>query len=79
MEQFIKDFAAYRLDHVMGDWRPYDEILKTALARTCKRWGIEYRDEGQTYYDAVPGRFRKSAWSKGLMIDCIAPQISWRP
>ena len=54
MDQFVKDFSAYRLDQVMGDWRPYDEILKTALARTCKRWGVEYRDEGQLYYDAVP-------------------------
>jgi len=54
MEQFIKDYAAYRLDQVMGDWLPYDQILKIALARTCKRWGIEYRDEGQVYYDAVP-------------------------
>ncbi|CRM16932.1 (S)-2-haloacid dehalogenase [Pseudomonas sp. 24 E 1] len=54
MDQFVKDYAAYRLDQVMGDWLPYDVILKTALARTCKRWGIEYRDEGQLYYDAVP-------------------------
>jgi 2-haloacid dehalogenase len=54
MDQFVKDFSAYRLDQVMGDWQPYDVILKTALARTCKRWGVEYRDEGQLYYDAVP-------------------------
>ncbi|WPC06161.1 haloacid dehalogenase type II [Pseudomonas benzenivorans] len=54
MDQFVQDFAAYRLDQVMGDWRPYDEILKTALARVCKRWGVEYRGEGQLYYDAVP-------------------------
>ncbi|MCY1359242.1 haloacid dehalogenase, type II [compost metagenome] len=38
----------------MGDWRPYDEILRSAISRTCKRWGIECRDEGQHYYDAVP-------------------------
>lgn len=54
MEEFVKDFSAYRLDQVMGDWVPYDEIIKTALERTCKRWGIEYRQEGQLYYDAVP-------------------------
>ena len=36
MDQFVKDFAQYRLDQVMGDWRPYDEILDTALARVCK-------------------------------------------
>ncbi|RMW13849.1 Haloacid dehalogenase, type II, partial [Pseudomonas amygdali pv. tabaci] len=54
MDQFVKDFSAYRLDQVMGDWMPYDEILKVALARTCKRWNVEYREEGQLYYDAVP-------------------------
>ena len=47
MDQFVKDFSAYRLDQVMGDWRPYDEIIKTSLARVCKRWGIEYKGEGQ--------------------------------
>ncbi|MGF6400424.1 2-haloacid dehalogenase [Pseudomonas frederiksbergensis] len=54
MDQFVKDFTAYRLDQVMGDWRPYDEILDTAMSRLCKRWGIEYRGEGQLYYNAVP-------------------------
>jgi 2-haloacid dehalogenase len=55
MQQFTRDFAAYRLDEVMGDWKPYDEILCNALQRTCKHWGIEYRDdEGMTFYDAVP-------------------------
>jgi len=55
MDQFVRDFSAYRLDQVMGDWMPYDEILKTALARTCKRWGVEYRDnEGLKFYKAVP-------------------------
>ncbi len=54
MDQFVKDFSAYRLDQVMGDWRPYDEIIKTSLMRVCKRWGVEYRGEGQLYYDAVP-------------------------
>jgi 2-haloacid dehalogenase len=39
----------------MGDWKPYDQILKSALRRTCKRHGIAYSDEdGQKCYDAVP-------------------------
>jgi len=54
MDQFVKDFSAYRLDQVMGDWRPYDEIIKTSLMRVCKRWNVEYRGEGQLFYDAVP-------------------------
>ena len=26
MEQFVKDFAAYRLDEVLGAWKPYVEV-----------------------------------------------------
>ena len=55
MHRFTRDFAAYRLDEVMGDWKPYDQVLCNAVRRTCTRWGIEYRDgEGMTFYDAVP-------------------------
>ena len=55
LQQFVKDFSAYRLDEVMGDWKPYDQILKSALRRSCKRHGIAYRDEdAQKCYDAVP-------------------------
>ena len=28
---FIKDFAAYRLDEVMGDWKPYDRSSSRRL------------------------------------------------
>jgi 2-haloacid dehalogenase len=55
MDAFLKDFAQYRLDEVMGDWRPYDQILENAIRRTCKRHKIEYREgEGRRFYDAVP-------------------------
>ena len=55
MDQFVKDFSAYRLDEVMGDWKPYVDVLRSAIQRTCRRWGIEYRDdEGRKFYDAVP-------------------------
>jgi 2-haloacid dehalogenase len=55
MQQFTTDFARYRLDEVMGDWRPYDQILCNSVQRTCRRWGIEYRDnEGLKFYNAVP-------------------------
>jgi 2-haloacid dehalogenase len=55
MQQFTTDFARYRLDEVMGDWRPYDQLLCNSVERTCKRWGVEYRDnEGLNFYRAVP-------------------------
>lgn len=55
MEAFIRDFAAYRRDEVLGAWKPYVQVLKNAVERSCKRWGIPYREEdGQKIYEAVP-------------------------
>lgn len=55
MEQFCKDFAAYRLDEVLGAWKPYSEVIRNSVQRTCKRWKIEYRDaDSQRIYAAVP-------------------------
>jgi 2-haloacid dehalogenase len=55
LNQLVKDFSAYRLDEVMGDWKPYDQVLKSAWSRTCRRHGLAYREEdGQKFYDAVP-------------------------
>ncbi len=55
MPQFVKDFSAYRLDEVMDAWKPYSEVVRNAVTRLCKRWGIEYRDQDSIdIYNAVP-------------------------
>ncbi|SDO69322.1 2-haloacid dehalogenase [Rhodoferax sp. OV413] len=55
MEQFIADFTSYRFDEVLGDWKPYETVLKNAVRRLCKVWKIQYLDsDAQQYYDAVP-------------------------
>ena len=55
MEQFVADFTAYRFDEVLGDWQPYETVLKNAVRRLCRKWKLQYLDaEAQTYYDAVP-------------------------
>jgi 2-haloacid dehalogenase len=55
MGQFVRDFAAYRLDEVLGAWKPYRDVLVNAAARTCRRHGIRFVEtEAQTFYDAVP-------------------------
>ncbi len=55
MDAFIADFAAYRFDEVLGDWKPFETVIKNAVERTCKKWNIDYDDNvGQAYYDAVP-------------------------
>jgi 2-haloacid dehalogenase len=55
MEVFVADFAAYRLDEVLGDWKPYRDVIRNSVSRTCERAGVEYREEdAQAIYDAVP-------------------------
>lgn len=56
MAQFVKDFTAYRLDEVLGAWKPYSEVLANAVRRTCARHEVAFRDEdGRVFYEAVPG------------------------
>ncbi|MCQ4159658.1 haloacid dehalogenase type II [Roseomonas sp. GC11] len=56
MDAFVKDFSAYRMDEVMGAWKPYAEVLHNAVLRTCKLHGIPFTDpDGRAFYDAVPG------------------------
>ena len=55
MEAFVADFSAYRYDEVLGDWKPYETVLKNAVRRLCRRWKLQYlEDEAQQYVDAVP-------------------------
>ena len=55
MDAFIRDFASYRLDEILGPWKPYRDVLVNAILRTAKRWGITAAEaEGEAYYLAVP-------------------------
>lgn len=55
VEAFVRDFTGYRFDEVMGAWKPYDQVIKNALRRTCRRYGFDDSEaEGQRIYDAVP-------------------------
>jgi 2-haloacid dehalogenase len=55
MEAFVKDFSAYRLDEVLGAWKPYEEVVTNAVRRTCRKWKLEYQHaEARRFYDAVP-------------------------
>ena len=55
MDRFVKDFGAYRFDEILGDWKPYEEVIKNAVRRTCKAWNIDYvESEAQVYYDDIP-------------------------
>ena len=55
MPSFVQDFAAYRLDEVLGAWKPYGEVIGNALRRTCKLHGVPYKEsDGAATYAAVP-------------------------
>lgn len=55
MAQFVKDFSAYRFDEVLGDWKPYLQVIQNSLERLCARWNMGCDDNlGQRFYDAVP-------------------------
>jgi 2-haloacid dehalogenase len=54
-EPFSRSATAYRLDEVLGPYKPYREVISNSTQRAAARYGIEYRDEdGQRLYEAVP-------------------------
>lgn len=55
MSAFLTDFTAYRFDEALGPWQPYADLLKTALRRTCQRWGLPADDVAAAQiYAAIP-------------------------
>lgn len=55
LQAFRKDWSAYRLDEVLGAWKPYSEVLSNSLERCCRKWGLEFRaDHAAELYEAVP-------------------------
>lgn len=42
MQAFTTDFARYRMDEVLGAWKPYYDVVSNALQRTCKKWGVQW-------------------------------------
>lgn len=56
LDGFARDFTAHRFDEVLGAWKPYRAVLADALARTCRRWSVPFREEdAEAVYRAVPG------------------------
>lgn len=56
MDAFVRDFSSYRLDEVLGAWKPYRDVIEGALRRTCAKLGVDYRDgDVAEIYDAIPG------------------------
>ena len=54
VDQFELAGEAIRFDEVMGDWKPYHEVIARSLRRTMEKFGIEYRDaDGRQAYEAI--------------------------
>jgi 2-haloacid dehalogenase len=55
MAKFSKNFAAYRLDEILGAWKPYAEVVHNAVERTCRKNGVLFRPEdARAIYERVP-------------------------
>jgi 2-haloacid dehalogenase len=71
MLAFTTDFARYRMDEVLGAWKPYPDVVCQAMARTCKKWGVEYKDSdgaGIMEHPDVPAGLAKVAEAFPLVL-----------
>lgn len=55
MDAFVAAFRAYRLDEVLGAWKPFRDVIVNAVRRACKRTGIEFDPAiAEALYETVP-------------------------
>jgi len=55
MGPFLASFKAYRLDEVLGAFKPFFDVVANSIRRTCEAHGVEYRDsDAKALYAAVP-------------------------
>jgi 2-haloacid dehalogenase len=55
MPAFLDSFRYYRLDEVLGEWKPFFDVIANSVQRACRAHGVEYRDsDAAMLYAAVP-------------------------
>jgi 2-haloacid dehalogenase len=55
LDAFLATCDAYRFDEVLGEWKPYREVLARATARAAARFKLDYHEtDGDALYAAVP-------------------------
>jgi 2-haloacid dehalogenase len=55
MPAFLDSFRFYRLDEVLGEWKPFFDVVANSIQRACKAHGVDYRpSDAAALYDAVP-------------------------
>jgi 2-haloacid dehalogenase len=56
MAAFLDSFRAYRLDEVLGEWKPFFDVIDNSIRRACRAHGVECRDaDAAALYAAIPG------------------------
>ncbi|MEM6303920.1 MAG: haloacid dehalogenase type II [Pseudomonadota bacterium] len=55
IDQFIADFSSYRRDEILGNWKPYADVVSRSLERTCKKHGLPFEQgKADEIYARVP-------------------------
>jgi 2-haloacid dehalogenase len=55
MPAFLDSFRACRFDEVLGDWKPFREVIDNSIRKACKGHGVPCRDaDAVALYDAIP-------------------------
>jgi len=55
MDGFVETFRGFRLDEVLGAWKPFSEVIHNSVERTCKVWNIKFdASDARAIYEAVP-------------------------
>lgn len=55
MGAFCEDFSSFRLDEILGPWKPYQDVVRNAVERTCNLHGIAYDPaDAQRIIDEIP-------------------------
>jgi 2-haloacid dehalogenase len=56
MDAFVESFRGYRLDEVLGAWKPFEVVICNAVERSCRKHGVPFDlADGQRIYQMVPG------------------------
>src|SRR3989337_1790557 len=55
MDGFCESFRGYRIDEVLGAWKPYDDVIHSAVERSCKAWSVPFDPvDARTIYGEIP-------------------------
>lgn len=55
LHYLISKFSAYRLDEVLGAWKPYADVVHNAFERACRASDVTFRaEDARAIYEEVP-------------------------